>query len=385
MWNISDLFFLFFGALFIIKYLKVLWTSRSLPPGPVPLPLIGNLWTLNFQLHPERITQLSRLYGKIYTVWLGDSPLVVLNGWRAVKDGIASHSDELSGRPIASFLKDLLGGAGILTTSGHLWKQQRWFTLMTLRNLGLGKHGLESRIQDEAQCMIESFRAQKGAPFDPFNIISATVGNVISAVVYGHRFPLDDATYQELIKSNRGLLEGGGSAWAKNETKERVHVELDTVLDGSKLVCEVRKRLPYTNAVIHEIQRYANISDVGIPRTCVKEVNLYTYSLKKDTMVLANLDSVLFDPQSWKTHDQFNPNNFLDKDGNFLPNDAFLPFSGGARVYLGEQLARYELFIFFTTIMQSFRFHLPEGVTEVNTKYIYNLTLEQWFSTPLVP
>lgn len=46
-------------------------------------------------------------------------------------------------------------------------------------------------------------------------------------------------------------------------------------------------------------------------------------------MVLANLDSVLFDPQYWKTPNQFNPNNFLDKDGNFVTNEAFLPFSGG--------------------------------------------------------
>ncbi|XP_018426755.1 PREDICTED: cytochrome P450 2J6-like [Nanorana parkeri] len=479
MWTISELFFLFVGSLLIINYLRVLWNSRSLPPGPFPLPFVGNLWRLKFQLHPATLTQLSKLYGKIYTVWLGDSPLVVLNGWRAVKDGIVSHSEELSGRPVASYLKDLLGGGGILMSNGHVWKQQRRFGLMTLRNLGLGKRGLESRIQDEAQYIVESFRAYKGAPFDPFNIITATVANVIAAVVFGHRFSIDDATYQELIKSNHGLLEGGASPWAKmydilpwlmkhvpgphqtaftkikflrqftkkeirthkenglleepqdvidyyldqiekrktevdstfdeknlismvidlflagTETttttlqwallymvayphiQQNIHEELDAVLDGSKVVCyEDRKRLPYTNAVIHEVQRFANIAAVGIPRTCVKEVKVYAFSLKKDTMVLANLDSVLFDPQCWKTPDQFNPNNFLDEKGDFLINEAFLPFSGGARVCLGEQLARYELFIFFTTLMRSYQFHLPEGVTEANTKYIYNLTLQ---------
>ncbi|XP_018425389.1 PREDICTED: cytochrome P450 2J2-like [Nanorana parkeri] len=479
MWTISEIFFLFLVSMLMINYLKVLWTSRNLPPGPFPLPLIGNLWGLKFQLHPETLAQFSRLHGRIYTVWLGGSPLVVLNGWRAVKDGIVSHSEELSGRPVASFLMDLMGGGGIVMSNGHVWKQQRRFGLMTLRNLGLGKRGLESRIQDEAQYMVESFRAQNGAPFDPFNIITACVGNVISAVVFGHRFSNDDVIYQELIKCNHCIVESLGSVWAKvydafpwpmkhlpgphqsaftnmaylrqfiakelrthkesgsleepqdvidyylaqiekskaeadstfdeqnlismvtdlfgagTETtattlqwallymvafphiQQKVHEELDAVLDGSKLVCyEDRKRLPYTNAVIHEIQRYANIAAVGIPRTCVKEVNVYTYSLKKDTMVLANLDSVLFDPQCWKTPDQFNPNNFLDEKGNFLANEAFLPFSGGARACLGEQLARYELFIFFTTLLQSFEFHLPNGVAKVNTKYIYNLTLQ---------
>lgn len=56
---------------------------------------------------------------------------------------------------------------------------------------------------------------------------------------------------------------------------------------------------------------------------------LNTHVSPKDTMVLANLDSVLYDPQYWKTPYQFNPQNFLDRDGNFLMNEAFMPFSAG--------------------------------------------------------
>lgn len=62
--------------------------------------------------------------------------------------------------------------------------------------------------------------------------------------------------------------------------------ELDTVLDGSKLYYEDRKHLPYTNAVIHEILRYGNIAAVGIPRTCIKDLNICNYSLRKVKIVM---------------------------------------------------------------------------------------------------
>ncbi|KAM9330689.1 cytochrome P450 2J6-like [Gastrophryne carolinensis] len=451
--------------------------ARSLPPGPIPLPLIGNLWTLSFKLHPESLRRLSELYGNIYTVWLGETPLVVLNGCKTVKDGIVSHSEELSGRPVASFLREVLGGKGVVSSNGHMWKQQRRFGLMTLRNLGLGKCGLESRIQKEAHCLVESVKAKNGEAFNPSDLITNSIANIISAVVYGHRFSIDDAIFKKLVKCNHGLVDCMASTWGrlydsfpwlmkhlpgphqkafahmeylhqftireiqmhKNKSvdvpqdvidhylaqilktsgekqstfdennlislvsdlftagtettattmqwallymvaypdiQKQVQKELDDVLNGSVVYYEDRKRLHYTYAVVHEIQRFGNIAAVGIARTCIRDVSICGYSLNKDTIVLPNLDSVLHDAQYWETPFQFNPHHFLDKDAKFLANEAFLPFSAGHRVCLGEQLARFELFIFFTTLMRSFSFHLPKGVREVNTKYVFKLTLQ---------
>ncbi|XP_018426756.1 PREDICTED: cytochrome P450 2J6-like [Nanorana parkeri] len=477
MWNLWEGILLFLGCIFIIKYLKVIWAAKSLPPGPIPLPFIGNLWTLSFQLHPETLRQLAKLHGNIYTVWLGETPLVVLNGLKAVKDGIVSHSEELSGRPVAGFLRALLSEKGIFTSNGGMWKQQRRFGLMTLKNLGLGKCSLESRIQEEVGCLVESFKSKNGESFDPSEMITNSVVNVISAVVFGHRFSIDDGIFQYLVQCNHVLLEIIGSAWGRlydsfpwlmkhlpgrhqkafeimeylhkftdkeirmhkenrsfeepqdvidyylahisktagekesiidedslitvvieffnagtettatsllwallymvayPDVQKKVHKELDAVLNGSAIYYEDRKRLHYTNAAIHEIQRCGNVAAVGLLRTCTRDVSVSGYSLHMNTMVLPNLDSVLHDSEYWDTPDQFNPHHFLDKDGMFLVNEAFLPFSAGARVCLGEQLARYELFLFFTTLMRTFSFHLPEGVTEVNTKYIFKTNL----------
>lgn len=47
------------------------------------------------------------------------------------------------------------------------------------------------------------------------------------------------------------------------------------------------------------------------------------------TIVLPNIASSLYDPEHWETPRQFNPGHFLDKDGNFVSQEAFLPFSIG--------------------------------------------------------
>lgn len=54
--------------------------------------------------------------------------------------------------------------SGIMLATGHTWKQQRRFALKTLRNLGLGKRGLEQRVQEEAQHLLEFFANLKGIP-----------------------------------------------------------------------------------------------------------------------------------------------------------------------------------------------------------------------------
>lgn len=114
-------------------------------------------------------------------------------------------------------------------------------------------------------------------------------------------------------------------------------------------------------------------------------------SLLQDTTVYPLLTSVLHDPSEWERPHSFHPAHFLDKDGKFVKREAFMPFSAGLfelsdlsgviprqdtlqfllllflagrRICLGESLARMELFIFFTTLLQHFRFTPPPGVSE---------------------
>ncbi|NXE86460.1 CP2J6 protein, partial [Menura novaehollandiae] len=452
---------------------------RRFPPGPTPYPFFGNLLQMNFKIHHEYLKKMAKIHGNIFTLWLSNSPAVVLQGFQTVKEGLTVHAEDVAGRPITSTFHILTHGKGVMFSNGHVWKQQRRFGLATMRKMGVGKKDQEYRLQEEAFHLVEYLQKTNGKPLDPTMPVVHTVSNVICSVIFGHRFSRDDENFHRLIKSidtvtafvnsisffiyelspwlashflppfkkikaskdfvsaliakelenhkekrkhdeNQDFIDyylneidktkGDADAtydevnlsqtisdlfiagtettattlcWALlymviyPDIQEKVQKELDAVVGCPHAFCyEDRKKLPYTNAVIHEIQRYSNILLIALPRLSVKDTELLGYRVPKNTIILANIDSVLADPGEWETPDQFNPGHFLDKDGNFVKREAFLPFAIGHRVCIGELLARMELFIIFSTLLQAFTFTLPEGVKEVNTKFVFGTTMK---------
>ncbi|KPP56193.1 hypothetical protein Z043_126234, partial [Scleropages formosus] len=78
------------------------------------------------------------------------------------------------------------------------------------------------------------------------------------------------------------------------------------------------------------------------------------------TMVMGTLQSVLFDESEWEAPFTFNPGHFLDEEG---------------KMCLGEPLARMELFLFFTSLLQQFTFSSPPGV-EPTLEFKIGFTLQ---------
>ncbi|XP_066553586.1 cytochrome P450 2K6-like [Amia ocellicauda] len=148
------------------------------------------------------------------------------------------------------------------------------------------------------------------------------------------------------------------------DIQKQVHEEIDRVIGGSTPRIQHRQLMPFSDALIHETQRFADIIPMNLPHETTKDVTLRGYSIPKGTYIIPLLRSVHRDEAYWEKPDEFDPSHFLDAEGKFVKRDAFMPFSAGRRVCVGETLARMELFLFFTSLLQRFSFHLPAGAEE---------------------
>ncbi|XP_054839553.1 cytochrome P450 2J4-like [Eublepharis macularius] len=457
------------ACLLIVHFLKQLWSHKNYPPGPLRLPLIGSIWRIIPNFSQDTFIKLAEAYGNIYTIWAGPLSVVVFSGFEALKESMVKHSEYFVDRPMTPFYKDLGKEKGIVLSNGHTWKQQRKFAILILRKMGLGKKGIEHKIEEEAHQLVEVLACAKGQPLDPIQPITNSVTNVICSLSFGQRFSLEDEEFIKLRDALWNILEftmtffqllydtlpwlmkhlpgphkkvfasrdfilsvarkeiekhkthqaqepqdlidyyllqiekqskkdpnstydeenlsqcifdlfSAGTETVTNtllwalvlmanhpDIQEKVQKEIDDVLGSSQSFSyQDWKKLPYTSAVIHEIQRFKYGLLFGVPRQCTKDVNIMGFLIPKGAIVIPDYRSVLFEPKHWETPQEFNPNNFLDKEGKFVEKEEFLPFGEGARACPGEQQGKIEVFIFFISLLRSFTFKPPQGVKKIN-------------------
>ncbi|XP_027263220.2 cytochrome P450 2C26 isoform X2 [Cricetulus griseus] len=199
--------------IFSCLVLLSLWRQSSergkLPPGPTPLPLIGNFLQIDVKNISQSLTNFSKVYGPVFTLYLGMKPTVVLHGYEAVKEALIDRGEEFAGRRSFPMAERFNKGLGIVFSHGSIWKETRRFTLMTLRNLGMGKRSIEDRVQEEAQCLVEELRKTNASPCDPTFILGCAPCNVICSIIFQNRFDYKDQdflNFMEKLNENVRIL-----------------------------------------------------------------------------------------------------------------------------------------------------------------------------------
>jgi hypothetical protein len=140
------------------------WKRRGLPPGPTPLPLFGNGFSINNSIY-KQFQIWSKEYGPVYTVWLGEDPTIMVTDYEIMRDLFVKEGDIYAGR---SFMVEIFKKfsaskgdyGGVIRTEGEPWKVVRRFGLKSMRNLGVGRAGLEKHLIEDMNKFVEQIKEE---------------------------------------------------------------------------------------------------------------------------------------------------------------------------------------------------------------------------------
>ncbi|CAO4380911.1 unnamed protein product [Caenorhabditis nigoni] len=129
------------------------------------------------------------------------------------------------------------------------------------------------------------------------------------------------------------------------EVQDKVRKEILENVGTSRLPSiEDKPNLPYTQAVIHEIQRHSNMVPMLGSHKNIKDTTILGKPVPAGTFIFAQLWSVMKNDSVFEDSHLFNPDRYLHSNGETFRKDVIertIPFSIGKRNCIGEELRVY--------------------------------------------
>uniref|UniRef100_A0A8C0A7F6 Steroid 17-alpha-hydroxylase/17,20 lyase n=1 Tax=Bos mutus grunniens TaxID=30521 RepID=A0A8C0A7F6_BOSMU len=144
--------------------------------------------------------------------------------------------------------------------------------------------------------------------------------------------------------------------------KKRIQHDIDQIIGFNRTpTISDRNRLVLLEATIQEVLRIRPVAPMLIPHKAVIDSSIGDLTIDKGTDVVVNLWALHHNEKEWQHPDLFMPR-FLDPTGTQLisPSLSYLPFGAGPRSCVGEMLARQELFLFMSRLLQRFNLEIPD-------------------------
>jgi cytochrome P450 len=150
--------------------------------------------------------------------------------------------------------------------------------------------------------------------------------------------------------------------------EEKVHEELQRVLNGNAPTFDSLKELTYLTCFMKEVLRFRPPAPL-LTRVVQEDDEMMGYHVPKDTLIFLRHYWNHRHPDFWDNPESFNPDRFKDKRWGQDHEYAYTPFSGGPRSCIGARFAMQFYLVVLATLLQRYRFKLmpgaflvPEGV-----------------------
>ncbi|KAK2711851.1 hypothetical protein QYM36_012848 [Artemia franciscana] len=177
------------------------------PPGPRPLPIIGNLHLLGSHEVPfEAFLDIGKTYGDIYSLTLGTTPCVIVNSFPLIKEVLIQKGASFGGRPNFIRYHQLFGGdrdnSLALCDWSEVQKARRQLARQYChpRPTSIQFESLSTVVQTECTSLVEELSKHTNQPVDIKPWILCMCANVFSYYMCSERFGYNDVTFNKVVR-----------------------------------------------------------------------------------------------------------------------------------------------------------------------------------------
>ncbi|UMM33003.1 hypothetical protein L5515_006630 [Caenorhabditis briggsae] len=397
--------------------------SRKLPPGPITLPLIGNIPQIVYYSWKNNgivpaFEYFRKKYGNVFTLWLGPFPHVSIADFETNHEVFVKNGNRYKDRFLSPIFEELQDDHGLVFANGEKWAELRKFTMVTFRNMGVRNETMEEKIMEEldARCADLDNEAIDGKTVvEHGKLFELMVGSVINSLLVGKRFGEDNKeeflhirhlieTFNEVFTTfdmimpvwvlktffpTRYAIAADGMNTIKDYVGRVAEKRFEEVKSG-KYVLEETNPKDYVDAFLIKMQKEKD--HPAYTMKSLKYVLLDLWSAGHDTTattLISGFNQFMHHPEV--TSDAPTKVNGYELDageiltaqmsalhvnedifkhaGEFMPErflenekliHQLIPFGIGKRSCVGENLARAELFLVFGNLLLRYNIQ-PHG------------------------
>ena len=198
---LSEVIWLLAAILLVFKtvtmYLR--GSKEKQPPGPVPLPILGNILSLSNKPHLN-LTEMAKTYGKVFQIYLGSKRVIVVNDGNLAKEILVKQGADFAGRPYvySGTLYSNNGKSIGFADYTPVLKLQRKICQKAMNMLSKE----EDVICREIEQMAKIIESMEGKPYDPHFHIGLVVVNVLCGNNFSTTYELEDNEFRQIIAMN---------------------------------------------------------------------------------------------------------------------------------------------------------------------------------------
>jgi cytochrome P450 len=168
----------------VVALLHDTWLWLRMPPGPTPLPFLGNKFQLPKSKPWIQFQEWSKIHGPIFTIWIGRKPTIVISDPNIAVELMEKRSSKYSSRPRMVAMGEILwDGASILVQPyGKEWSIRRKLLHQALTPKALRLYRPVQTAEASRLChqLLE-------IPANWEKLLERYTSSIVFSVAYGHR------------------------------------------------------------------------------------------------------------------------------------------------------------------------------------------------------